>query len=74
MVSHLHIMVDGRLLHVLLNTVSQSDTESGVRLSLAHTVQKLADRRIVSLSLCAACPMVEGLMDSSHTHLHIVAT
>ena len=69
MVLHLHIMVDCRLFHVVLHIVSQSDTESGVRLALALTVQKLADRRIVSLSLCAAIPMVEGLMDFPHTLL-----
>ena len=51
------------LLHVLLKTVSQSDTESGVQFHLALAVQKIADRRIVHLSLCAAFPMVEGLMD-----------
>ena len=62
------------LLHVFLNSVSQSDTDSGVRFALTLSVQKLADRRIVSEYLCAAVPMVESLMDSSHVHLHIVAT
>ena len=44
MTPHLHIMV--YLSHVLLNVVSQSDTDSGVLFALALTVQKLADRRI----------------------------
>ena len=61
MVLHLHIMVD--LFHVLLKTVSQSDTESGVHFDLAITVQKLAYRRVRMSFLCAAIPMVEGLMD-----------
>ena len=43
MVHHLHIIVD--LLHVLLDTVSQSDTESGVIFHLSLTVQKLVYRR-----------------------------
>ena len=44
MTPHLHIMVI--LLHVLLNIVSQSDTESGVQFHLAPSVQKLVYRRI----------------------------
>ena len=64
MVLHLHIMVD--LFHVLLKTVSQSDTESGVHFDLAITVQKLAYRRVRMSFLCAAIPMVEGLMVFAH--------
>ena len=60
------------LLHVFLKTVSQSDTESGVHFHLALAVQKIADRRIVHLSLCAAFPMVEGLMDSPHVPVLII--
>ena len=62
----------GRLFHVFLKTVSQSDTESGVQFHLALAVQKMADRRIVHLSLCAAFPMVEGLMDSPHVLILII--
>ena len=58
--------------HVLLKSVSQSDTESGVHFHLALAVQKIADRRIVHLSLCAAFPMVEGLMDSPHVPVLII--
>ena len=57
---HLHIMVECRLLHVLLEFVSQSDTDSGVLFALTLTVQKLAYRRIVSMSLCAAIPLADG--------------
>ena len=53
-------MVECRLFHVLLEFVSQSDTDSGVHFALAPTVQKVADRRIVSMSLCAAIPLADG--------------
>ena len=48
---------------MFLKIVSQSDTESGVQFDLALTVQKLAYRRVRMSFLCAACPMVESLMD-----------
>ena len=44
MLPHLHIA--SQLLQVVIVIVSRSDTESGVRLSLSLTVQKLSYRRI----------------------------
>ena len=58
---HLHIIAG--LLQVQFDIVSRSDTESGVRFILSSMVQKIAYRRIGLLSLCAASPMGEGLMD-----------
>ena len=61
MAPHLHIA--SQLLQVQFSIVSRSDTESGVCFILSSMVQKIAYRRIGLLSLCAASPMGEGLMD-----------
>ena len=65
----------GRLSHVVSFCVSQSDTESGVLFALTATVQKLSYRRIVSLFLCAAIPLVDGPHGlCPYPHTCIVAT
>ena len=60
--------------HVLLKSVSQSDTESGVHFLLSPFVQKLVYRRIGLFVSLRGQSHVGGPHGLSPAHLHIVAT